>query len=105
MARPHLTRTWTEPSAAMPAAAVAPLGVRTFHSGPLPSKASSTAASAHPAPRSVVDVGGPATFTSTTSNDGAYALIAAAMPGVRVTWIAPVPSPPTPAPIGGRLGP
>ena len=93
------------PSASIDAAAVAPLGARTRHSGPSASEASRIAASAHPAPRSAADVGGPATSTSTTSSAGPKERIASAMPGVRATRTTPLPSARTPAAIGGRFGP
>ena len=47
------------------------------------SEASRTAASAQPAARNAVDVGGPATSTSSTSSPGATDAMASAMPDVR----------------------
>ena len=109
------------PSAPIDASATAPSEVRTTTRSPpawsptrpdstettslgAPTPATRTTASAHPAPRSVTDVGGPATSSSTTSSPGAAARIRSAIPSVRTTWITPVPSERIPAATGGRLG-
>src|SRR5581483_6357368 len=99
---PHRTRTFTRPSTSS-ASAMAPVGDVTCARPD--TAAISTAASAQPAARNAIDVGGPATSTSCTSMPGATACTASARPGVRTARSTPVPSARIPAAIGGRLGP